>query len=157
MGHDMFISWILKIPSEARFPVWKVSLCFQEEVQGFGSALCSKTTHQITWLRWEMWIRNTFCAEQVFSLTWIPWRKLETEKVISQLKLKLPELLTYDFCPYQPEIHLCFVVQGKGRQKAVTQNNQPEDIQKIHKYELNLVFRWVLWRACLHLQREKQR
>lgn len=35
MGHDMFISCVLKIPSEARFPVWKVH--FQKEIQDFSS------------------------------------------------------------------------------------------------------------------------
>lgn len=39
MGHDMFISCVLKIPSEARFPVWKVH--FQKEIQDFSSVRVS--------------------------------------------------------------------------------------------------------------------
>jgi len=92
MGHDMFISRVLKIPSEARFPVWKMPLSFQKQVQGFSPLRLpfqNNTKNDLTIL--GTWRRNTQCAKQVFSLTSAPRCKPETEEVISQLKLELPK------------------------------------------------------------------
>lgn len=53
MEHAMFIPGVLKIPAAARFPVWKVSLHFQKQAQGFSSVRISIPNTQKDLENWE--------------------------------------------------------------------------------------------------------
>lgn len=95
-----------------------------------------------TWLDYtgNTWT-NTLCAKQIVSLTEMPVsltysRKRERENVISQLKLKWPKLLPYDFCHYQAEISLSFIAQSNQGRKLFCGNKPSKGIsaaQKIRK------------------------
>lgn len=113
----------------------------------------------MTWQHWEhneeihfvqtkhfLWLRyqGVSLKQRRLFLSW-SWNCLSCSHVIS-----VPTDLR----------HLHFLSREKLRQKAAHRNKQSEDVfafQNIRKYELSLVFRYMFWRACLRLQREKQR
>lgn len=113
----------------------------------------------MTWQHWEhneeihfvqtkyfLWLRyqGVSLKQRRLFLSW-SWNCLSCSHVIS-----VPTDLR----------HLHFLSGEKLRQKAAHRNKQSEDVfafQNIRKYELSLVFRYMFWRACLRLQREKQR
>lgn len=142
MGHNMFVSWVLKIPPAARFPVWEVSLHFQKEVRGFSSVRLSIPNTQNDWTKLGTGKTNTFCAKPM-----TPRCKLEAQKIISCSSCPS---CSPDFCPYQSEMFLFFIVKrGTETESCYTETYSLGMYLLSRKYintKLNLVFREVFWR-----------
>lgn len=131
MGHNMFVSWVLKIPPAARFPVWEVSLHFQKEVRGFSSVRLSIPNTQNDWTKLGTGKTNTFCAKPM-----IPRCKLEAQKIISLLKL--PKLLSWFLSLPVWDVFIFYCPERNRDRKLLHRNIQSRDvspIQKIYKYQ----------------------